>query len=146
MAWIFKPGKIKVSLISGHANLFKTISIPFFACSLIFKSLKKIFPIITGHSAIVTGRKPLKIRLLQCLGGTFFEISSWKDRHNLWYEKIICHHFWTVPTLYRCPGTNQNPLSSLMMWKLDGGFWRRSPWQKAIIFLNLYVFKNINFV
>jgi len=61
MAWIFKPGKIKVSLISGHANLFKTISIPLFACSLIFKGLKKkIFPIITGHSAIVPGRKPLK--------------------------------------------------------------------------------------
>jgi len=39
MAWIFKPCKIKVSLISGHAGLFKTISIPFFACSLIFKSL-----------------------------------------------------------------------------------------------------------
>jgi len=29
-----------------------------------------------GPSAIVPGRKPLKIRLLQCLGGTFFEISS----------------------------------------------------------------------
>ena len=91
---IMKECKYMVWPISGHANLFKTISISFIASDLIFKGLKEDFPRITVHSARGKGRKPLKIRSRRCLGGPAnacadstniggIEISSFKDRHDL---------------------------------------------------------------
>ena len=71
------------SSISDHADLLKRISICFIAGGLIFKGLIDYLPIITVYSALVSGRKPLKIRPLQALGGISFEISSFEDRHDL---------------------------------------------------------------
>ena len=68
--------------ISDHANLLKRISIGFIAGGLIFKDLSNYLPIITGYSAIASGRKSLKIRPLPTLGGISFEISSFEDSHD----------------------------------------------------------------
>jgi hypothetical protein len=43
-----------------------------------------------SYSALTHGRKPLEIRPLPTLGGIFFEISSFEDRHDL--QLIDCMH------------------------------------------------------
>jgi len=63
-----------VRSVSGHANLLKAISISFSAGALILKGLREAFPSVTEHSAMGQGRKPSKIRPLQCFGGIFFTI------------------------------------------------------------------------
>jgi len=40
-------------------------------------------PIIAGYSALASGRKSLKIRPVQDLGGISSEISSFEEGHNL---------------------------------------------------------------
>jgi hypothetical protein len=57
-------------------NLFKRISMGFIAGGLIFKGLIGYLPMITGYSALVSGRNPLKIRPPAALGGISFKISS----------------------------------------------------------------------
>jgi len=70
-------------LISDHANLLKRVSICFIGGGLIFKGLIDYLPIITVYPALASGRKPLKIRPLQGLGGISSEISSFEEGHDL---------------------------------------------------------------
>jgi tetratricopeptide (TPR) repeat protein len=69
--------------IYDHTNLFKRISMGSIAGGLIFKGLSNCLLITAGYSTLASGRKPLKIRPLPTLGGISFEISSFKDRHDL---------------------------------------------------------------
>jgi len=61
----------------------------FSAGSLIFKDLINSFLVITGHSAVTLGRKSLKIRPLQALGGIPFEISSFGEHRDLRREVML---------------------------------------------------------
>jgi hypothetical protein len=62
------------------------------AGGLIFKGLSNYLLITTGYSTFVPGRKPLKIRPRQTLGGISFEISSFEDRHDL----QLINHMYTL--------------------------------------------------
>ena len=68
---------------SGHGGLFKTISIALIACGLIFKGLMKHSSVLKYVFCDGSGRKPLKIIPLRRLDGILFEISSFKDPHDL---------------------------------------------------------------
>ena len=59
-------------------------SIAHIACGLIFKGLTEYASVLTDvFCDKLRWRKPLKIRPLRSLGGISFEISSFKDPHDL---------------------------------------------------------------
>ena len=90
-------GTWKEECSSGHADLFKTISITLIACGLIFKGSIEYLSMITVCSAIDHRRKPLKIRLLRYMGEISFEISSFKERHGLWILRWHMHTLLILP-------------------------------------------------